>query len=417
MTLLLKKLLRKMAVLTIKKYQPGIIAITGTVGKTSTKEAIYTILRSVRKVRANSANFNNEISLPLTILGSWTKIEQPAIFFWFKVIFTALNNLLIETDYPELLILEYTADRPGDIKYLLTIARPQISVITAVGDIPVHVEFYASPEHVAREKARLVEALPINGFAVLNADDLMVLQMKERTRAHLITFGFDETADLRISAYEAHNEQLPLGGWKPAGITFKLEYGGNFLPLRLAGVFGKAQAYALAGAAAVAIIYGMNLLKIGEAAQYYEAPAQRLKLLAGIKGAYILDDSYNASPLSMAAALETVGTLKAKRKVAVLGDMLELGEYTMSAHEEVGRQAARVFDVLVTVGSRARLIAEAAAKTKFDKEQIFSYDTAEEAGPAVQGIMEKGDLVLVKASRGIHLEKVVEKIKYKAVIV
>ena len=413
MTLLLKKLLRKLAVLTIKKYQPGIIAITGTVGKTSTKEAIYTILRSVRKVRASSANFNNEIGLPLTVLGPWTKLERPLIFFWPKVIFTALNNLLTETDYPELLILEYAADRPGDIKYLLTIARPQISVITAVGDIPVHVEFYASPEHLAREKARLVEALPITGFAVLNSDDPMVLQMKERTRAHLITFGFDERADLRLSAYEVRNEELPLGGWKPAGITFKLEYGGNFLPLRLAGVFGKAQAYALAAGAAVATIYGMNLLKIGEAAQYYEAPGQRFKLLPGIKGSYILDDSYNASPLSMTAAFETVRALRAKRKVAVLGDMLELGEYTIIAHEEAGRLAARVFDLLITVGSRSRLMADAARKAGLDKKLIFSYDTAAEAAVAAQTLIEKGDLILVKASRGIGLEKVVGEIKYR----
>ena len=422
MTLLLRKLLRILAVLTIRKFQPGIIAVTGTVGKTSTKEAIYAILRSVRQVRASSANFNNELGLPLTILGDWNKIGQP-IFFWPKVIISSCWQLLFgpaADGYPELLILEYAADRPGDIKYLLSIARPQIAVITAIGEIPVHVEFYASPEHVAREKARLVEVLPITGCAILNYDDELVYQMRERTRAHIITYGFGQGANVRISGLENRSEEIPVGHeqiWKPMGITFKLESGDNFIPIRLDGAFGKAQAYAMAAATAVGTIYGMNLITIAQASQYYQPPQHRFKVIPGIKGTFILDDSYNASPLSMAGALETVKSLKAKRKVGILGDMLELGEYTITAHEEAGRLAARVFDLLITVGSRSQLIAAAARKAGLDKKLIFSYDTASEAGVAAQTLIEKGDLILVKASRGIGLERVVEEIKYRTAVI
>ncbi len=407
---LLRKLLRTLAVLTIRKFQPGIIAVTGTVGKTSAKEAIYTVLRSVRSVRAASRSFNNELGVPLTILGPWTEIKNPLIF-WPKVIVSSLWQLWFGQNYPELLVLEYAADRPGDIKYLLTIARPQIAVMTAVGDIPVHIEFYAGPEHVAREKARLVEVLPITGFAVLNSDDEMVWAMKERTRAHILTFGFNPTAEIKVVGFENRSEELAMGGWKPAGILFKLEYGGSFVPVRLDGVFGKAQAYAIAAAAAVGTIFGMNLVRIAEALQYYQAPPHRFKVLPGIKGTYILDDSYNASPLSMAGAFETVRELKAKRKVGVLGDMLELGEYAIPAHEDAGKLAAKTFDLLITAGTQGRLMAEAAQKHGLHKKQIFSYDTAEEAGVATQSLIEKGDLILVKASRGIGLEKVVEEIK------
>src|SRR3989344_5729539 len=184
----LKWILRTLAIWTVKKYQPGVIGITGSVGKTSTKEAIHTVLRSIRRVRASSGNFNNEIGLPLTVLGDWDKINGE--LFWLKVIFVAILKLIFPVKYPEILILEYAADRPGDIRSLLEIAKPQIAAVTAVGDIPVHVEFYSGPDAVAREKAKLVEALSSTGMAILNFDDEAVLDMQERTRAHVMTFGF-----------------------------------------------------------------------------------------------------------------------------------------------------------------------------------------------------------------------------------
>lgn len=405
----LNLLVKFLAIKTLKKYNPGIVAVTGTVGKTSTKDAIYSILRHQRRVRANQGNFNNELGLPLTILGDYKEIK--GVFFWPKVIWQSFINLIKKSDYPEILILEYAADRPGDIRYLLSIARPQISVVTAVGDIPVHVEFYSGPDAVAREKSRIVEALPSTGFAILNYDDESVYRMREKTRAHSMTFGFNEGAELRIINFENLSEELPLGGFKPAGIAFKLEHNRNFVPIRLRNVYGRAQAYAIAAAASVGLAFGINLVRIAEAIQFYEPPHSRMKLLPGIKNTYIIDDSYNASPLSMHAAIDTIKDLKAKRKIGVLGDMLELGNHTNAAHEFIGRLCPKVLSILITVGLRAKFIADAAIKAGLKSDHVYSFDTADQAKLEVQGLLEKGDLILIKGSRAMQLDRVVKEIQ------
>lgn len=400
----LKNFLRLLARWIVRKYQPSIIGITGTVGKTSTKEAIAAVLKSVRKVRASSGNFNNEFGLPLTILGDWEKAGR--FFFWLKVIFSSLVRLVFGGKYPEILILEYGADRPGDLKYLLDLARPQIGVVTAIGDIPVHVEFYSGPDAVAKEKSRLVEALPAIGFAVLNYDDEAVYEMRDKTRAHVITYGFGNGSEVRITNFENRIED-----GKPVGLSFKLEYGGSFVPVRLMGAFGKAQAYAAAAAAAVGLSFGMNLVRISEALNYYQVPPRRGKLVAGEKGTLIFDDTYNASPLSMHAAIDTMKEFKAPRKVAVLGDMLEIGKYAIEAHEEVGRLAAKVFDILVTVGPRAKFIADASNKAGLSRKNIYAFDFADQAKGQVEELIKKGDLILIKASRAIGLDRIVEEIR------
>jgi len=160
---ILRFTLKSLARATLRKYQPGIIGVTGSVGKTSAKLAIGAVLGKYRKTRVSPANFNNEIGLPLTILSDYSAITGR--LFWLRVILSSIKNLVLRADYPEILVLEYGADKPGDLNYLLSIAQPQIGVITAVGEIPVHVEFYSGPEEVAREKAKLVESLSSSGIA------------------------------------------------------------------------------------------------------------------------------------------------------------------------------------------------------------------------------------------------------------
>ncbi len=399
-----QSLLRTLAIWTIRKYQPGVIAVTGSVGKTSTKDAIFTVLSAHRHVRASNRNFNNEVGVPLTILSGAKEITGR--FFWGKVIFMALLRLVFRMKYPELLILEYGVDKPGDMKYLLDIARPQIGVVTAVGDIPVHVEFFSSPEALAREKSKIIEGLPSTSFAVLNYDDATVFDMRERTRAHIMSYGFGEGAEVRITNYEVR-----MDGQAPAGIFFKLNYGGSFVPVRLDGCFGKAQAYAAAAGASLGIIFGLNLVKIAEAMLSFQAPASRGKILVGVKQTYIFDDSYNASPLSMRAAIDTIEHLQAKRKIAILGDMLEIGKYTIEAHEEIGRLIPERFTLLFTVGSRGKFIADAAEKAGMPAKNIHSFDTADEAKTEIQRLIKKGDLILVKASHAIGMDKIIEEIR------
>ena len=419
---ILSALLRQLARLIIWRFRPGIVGVTGSVGKTSAKLAIAAVLSAERSVRWSKGNLNNELGLPLAILGDWKEQQlalvsrgEPAgerrlekAFFWLKVILLSAFRIVFgrRSGYPEILVLEYGADRPGDIKSLLDIARPNLSVITAVGDVPVHVEFYSGPEEVAREKARLIECLPSSSYAILNYDEERVSALADRTRAHVLTFGFDKGADVRIANLENRSE-----GERPVGVAFKLEYGGSHVPVRIDGVFGKSHAYASAAAACVGIIFGLNLIKISEALGAYKPAHGRMELVPGVKYTYIVDDCYNASPLSMRSALETLKTLPGKRKVAVLGDMLEIGKYAMDAHEQIGKIAAETSDHLVTVGPRGKFIAEGARKAGMNKRNIQSFDLAEEARAPVQELIRKGDLILIKGSRGIHLEKVVEEIK------
>ncbi|MDE2019480.1 MAG: UDP-N-acetylmuramoyl-tripeptide--D-alanyl-D-alanine ligase [Patescibacteria group bacterium] len=421
LTNLLRGTLRNLSRLTIWRYGPRVIGITGSVGKTSTKLAIAAVLAKENRVRFSRGNLNSELGVALTILGTWSERELDLVsrntangtkrirktFFWIKVLLSSAWRVIFKTSsYPEILILEYGADRPGDIKYLLKFARPTIAVITAVGEIPVHVEFYAGPEEVAREKGRLIEALNSTGFAVLNHDDATVTNLKDRTRARVSTYGFAPGADLRIVRFENRVEQ-----GRPAGISFKLENAGSLVPVRIDGVLGHVHAYAAGAAASVGLIFGMNLVKISEALESYAPASSRTELVPGVKRTLVIDDAYNASPLSMHAALDALRDLPAKRKVAVLGDMLEIGKYAIEAHEAMGRLAAASADVLVAVGPRAKFIAEAAREAGMKKSVVFSFDTADEAKKPVEQLIKEGDLVLVKGSHAIQLDKVVEEIR------
>ncbi len=412
----LRFLLRVSAAGVVGRYAPGVIGITGSVGKTSTKEAIAAVLRQSRPVRASRGNFNGEIGLPLAVIGQWSEGDMRAIsreappgahrirkvIFFCKVLGTAFLKLLFRGAYPELLVLEYGADKPGDIGYLLAMVRPHIAVVTAVGKIPVHVEFYENPDAVGREKARLVEQLMSTGFAVLNADDETVVAMREKTRAQVMTFGFSKNADMRVSTFETRVQD-----GKIVGVSFKLEYAGSIVPVRIDGCLGRPVAYAAAAAACVGVVFGINLVRIADALADYRPQPHRMSIVRGVKESTLIDDSYNASPLSTEAALEALGALSAGRTVGVLGDMLELGPYAQESHERTGTRAAKALTVLITVGPRARFIAQAAQAAGMPRKNVISFETAEEAAGAVPDLIKRGDLVLIKASRAVHLEKVV----------
>ncbi len=421
---ILRRILRKLARLTIWRYRPGIIGVTGSAGKTSAKLAIAAVLSRARRVRVSSGNLNNDLGMPLAILGDWDEKELALVthatpvgtkharkaWFWMKVILVSLWHIVVKVpDYPEILILEYGAERPGDIKYLLTIARPNISVITAIGSIPVHVEYYAGPEEVAREKGRLIEYLPVGGFAILNGDDAAVRNLQSRTRARVITYGFEKGSEVRMVRFE---HKIKNG--VPAGISFKLEYGSGIVPVRIAHVFGRTHAYAAAAAASVGMIFGMNLVTISEALADYAPADSRMQLLRGIKSSYVIDDAYNASPIAMRFALETLYDLPGARKIAVLGDMLELGKYSAEAHDRVGKFVVKTADVLFAIGPRAKTIADAARTAGMKKGNIFIFDSAETAKMPIRDFIKKDDVVLVKGSHSMRLEKIVDEIRDRA---
>ncbi len=400
---MLKFLMRWLAELTLARYEPGIVGITGSVGKTSIKAAVKAVLGSDRRVRASGKSFNNELGLPLTVLGDWESTE--GLFFWPKVLIAGIAQLIVKNPfYPHIIVLEYGVDRPGDMDYLLRIARPQIGIVSALGDIPVHVEFFTGPEAVRREKAKMVGVLPVTGFAILNGDEPAVMEMKTETRAHPLTFGFSRGVEMRVSGLQNRLDK------NFRGLSFKLSYGGESVPVKIEGVFGKSYAYAAAAACAAGLIYGMNLGRMAEALSAYKPVPGRLCLVPGIKETFLIDDTYNSSPAAAYEALRVLGGLKAKRRVAVLGDMLELGKYTMEAHESVGKLIPKNADILITVGSRAKFIAERAVKSGFSKKKIMTFMDVGEAGLELQRKMQKGDLILVKGSQSVRMEKVVKEV-------
>ena len=431
---LLQLTLKVLSKAVIKKYNPTVIGITGSVGKTSTKEAVFAVL-SVKggsaagkerfRVRRAVGSFNTEEGLPLAVLGDWSEDDLKLVskygpsgkkirklFFWFGVVISGFFNLIFipKSKYPEILVLEYGADRPNDIGKLLGIVRPKIGIVTALGEMPVHVEYYSGPEQVAKEKAKLVQALPPQGLAVLNHDDWTVFDMKDLSRAETMTFGFDPHATVRASDVNYFTGD-------GAGISFKLNFENNFIPFRLSNALGRHQIYAVLAATAAGIHFGMNLVDISRALENLEFPKQRMKLLRGIKNSWIIDDSYNASPLSTQAALDTLKEFGDKmisktgsgRKIAVLGDMKELGVFTEKAHRLIGNLAGEKTDYLFTVGRAAKFIADSAFN-QMPKENIISFDLADEAGEQLKNFIQEGDIILVKGSRAMEMEKIVEAI-------
>lgn len=402
-----------LARLYLHRHKPMIVAVTGNVGKTSTKEAIAVVLSSIKRVRSGKGNLNNEFGVPLTIIGDWADDYYEtgnSAWFWMKVIVKGVGRLFYKkrylTLYPEVLVLEYGADKPDDIQKLCKKFKPHISVITAVGEIPVHVEFFQTPAALAKEKSELVKYLDSNDYAVLNYDDQVVLDMKEKTKARAMSYGFGEGATVKILNFDFRSDEA---GW-PVGVSFKLHYGSanNFVPVKIDGSLGKSQAYAAAAATAVGIIFKMNLVDISEALGGYKGPKGRLKILKGIKNSMIIDDTYNASPASMHLALETLKSFSG-RKIAILGDMLELGEYTEFAHRAVGDFAGSFADVLVCVGLRSKFIADSAANQML-RDSILYFDSSIEALSKIDSLIKEGDLILVKGSQGIRMEKIVEEI-------
>ena len=402
--LILQKIMRFMAVSVLKKYNPKIVSITGSVGKTSTKEAVSTVLSSKFRVRRNEKNYNNEIGLPLTIIGATS--GESSLLGWFLVFLKWLWIMIAPIEYPEILVLEMGADRPGDIQYLTSFIKSNTGVITDISYS--HVEYFKSVEGVAKEKGTLVKELDEKGLAVLNADNEFVAKFANQIKCNVITFGFSEQAEMRAS-----DVCLGCAGQSGdlKGLSFKLNFKGTTIPVRLSNVLAKHQIYAVLAAVAVGDGFGINLVEAGAAVENLALPIGRMNLLSGLKNTHIIDDTYNSSPTSALAALEALGEIQATRKITVLGDMLELGDESESGHKSLGKKFAEIKgDIFLAVGERMKKAGEELEKNDFPAKNIFYFNNPMEAGQKLQEILREGDLILVKGSQGMRMEKVVENI-------
>lgn len=396
--------------LVLRKYRPKIIAVTGSVGKTSTKDALFAVLAAHDFVRKSEKSFNSDIGIPLTILGlpnGWYDWH-----IWLENIVRGTKLLFSRQEYPHKLVLEVGADRPGDIRRVARWLKPDIVVVTHIGEVPVHVEFFDSPDALLEEKGSIVRAQKKGGVLILSADDPRARSLgKQANHARVMTYGFSESA--RIRASDAVIRYADKGGRRfPDGLSFQVTTPGMTTAMELSGVLGRQGALAALAAVALGIAEGMSMVAIKKSLKDITWPPGRLSPLEGKNGSLLLDDSYNASPSAVHAALETLGRIErgGGRKIAVLGDMLELGKYTSDAHKRAGEEAAAVADMVIGVGMRAERIIDGAHAAGMPKKETRHFKTSEEAGIFLAGEVRTGDVILLKGSQKIRMERAVKMI-------
>lgn len=395
-------ILRFEAKLVLLKYKPKIIAITGSVGKTSTKDAIFAVLSPVYHVRKSDKSYNGRIGLPLTILGcpnGWNNIGV-----WVKNVLHGIWLIILPHKYPEWLILEVGISKPGDMKVTALWLKTDIVVVTTIGETPVHIEFFNSRKMLVDEKASLISTLKKDGTLILNSDDEAVLNMREKTKNTVLTFGLKEGADMLGSASSISYDSKGV----PEGVVFHVDIKGNSLPVLAGGVFGQSHVYASLAALSATSALKLNILNAINALKKYDVPAGRMRLLSGINGSLIVDDTYNSSPVACEAALKTLGEVVGGRKIAVLGDMLELGKHTGEAHKNIGKIARGVVDVLVVVGPRSQAIKDGAFEKGIKKSNVFEFSNSIVAGEFLKTFVKNGDIVLIKGSQSMRMEKTTE---------
>ena len=346
-----------------------VIGITGSVGKSTTKELVADVLSHRFKTVRSPGNLNNEIGLPLSVLSL--------------------------TDAHERAVLEMGFYTPGEIALLCDIAKPHIGVVTNIS--AVHLERAGSMDAIVSGKSELVEALPPapEGVAILNFDDPLVREMAECTQAKVFYYGLSPEADLWASDVE---------GMGLEGLYCVLHYGEDAIYCRVP-LLGRHSVHTILRAAAVGLVEGLSWAEIIGGLQSTHSQL-RLVAVQTPSGALLLDDTYNAAPTSVIAALNLLDDLDG-RKIAVLGDMLELGEYEERGHRIVGGRAAEVVDLLVTVGDRARWIAKEALSVRLDEDQVVMLEQGDEAIEYLEEKVGEGDVVLLKGSQGMRLDRIV----------
>jgi UDP-N-acetylmuramoyl-tripeptide--D-alanyl-D-alanine ligase len=350
------------------KLEIHVIGITGSVGKSSTKELISELLSYQFSTFKNPGNYNNEIGLPLTILNVGRGYQK--------------------------LVLEMGFYYPGEISFLCEISKPTIGVITNIGT--VHAERAGSKEAIAKGKSELVKALPEKPFgtAILNYDDPYVRAMAKDTQANIVFYGINPKADIWADE---------ISGLGLKGIKFRLHWHEESIVLQ-APILGRHSVQTILRAAAVAITEGLTLSNIKRALSVSNTQL-RLVAVRTDSGALILDDTYNATPESTIAALDLLGELDGQ-KIAVLGDMLELGQYEELGHVQVGEKAAHVVNHLIAVGERGRIIAETARREGLSATSVTCVKDALEAAELLKYNLTNRDVVLVKGSHGLRMDRI-----------
>ena len=350
-----------------RKLDLRVIGITGSVGKSTTKELVAEVLSQRYRTLKSPGNLNNEIGLPLSILKLSSGYQRAVLEMGFYV--------------------------PGEIAFLCDIAQPQVGVVTNIGT--VHAERAGSQDAIAQGKSELVQALPEDGVAILNFDDPWVRKMEEKTHAQVFFYGLSSDSDLWADNVE---------GLGLEGIRFRLHFKRETLYVRVP-LIGRHSVHTALRAAAVGLVEGLTWQEIFEGLNQGHTQL-RLVAVRSKTGALLLDDTYNASPESMLAALNLLDELDG-RKIAVLGDMLELGQYERQGHEMVGLRTAQVADILLTLGPRAHMIAKAARRSGMSKSSTLEFEELDQIVSWLDKNLSENDSVLIKGSHGLRMDRIV----------
>lgn len=392
------------AKVTLARHKPYIIGVTGNLGKTSTKDSIYEVLKDHVHVRRSEKSMNSEFGVPLTILGERSGWNNPL-----KWLFVILRGAFVPftKGYPTHLVLEIGADRPDDIKAIGAWVKPDITVVTQFGQVPVHIEFFPNREAVIEEKGRLVEALKSNGLFIYNKDCHDSAKLLSKTNAKTVSFGIHEHADMQAVNVRLYG--TPLEGTEADIISAT-----NKEHLILPEVIGKSSVYCALPALLIAEHLDIPLTGACKALREGVKPKGRMRLLRGMNDSVIIDDSYNASPKATEHGLKTLAEVDTTgRKIAVLGDMLELGDHTRDEHYKIGKLAAKCCHKLFTVGIRSRVTAEGALDEKMLDDNIMECDTSIDVGKELVKCIEPGDVIYVKGSQSMRMERAIAMILAK----
>ncbi len=383
--------------MVVRRYHPQVVMVSGSVGKTSTKDAVAVVLTTRFLVRSSEKSFNSEFGVPFTILGVKNPWGNPLA--WVSIVKKSLALLLLPNHYPNMLVLEVGADRPGDLARILRIATPDAVVVTRLPEIPVHVEAYSSPEAVREEEFSPAYALNAESPLIVPSDDPYALDSALRTPARVISYGSTDDATVRITDVDFYENE-----GKVSGMQAKVQVDDTQEHLVVKGSVGTTQLLPVAVALACALAFEIPIPEALKALESYGPPPGRGRLFAGMNDSTIIDDSYNASPAAVEEALTTLKSFpRAKRRIVVLGDMLELGRYSVMEHGRIGTLASNSADIIIAVGIRARAFADATRSTK-----TILFDNARAAALALPDLVREGDVILVKGSQSIRTERIVE---------
>lgn len=391
--------LQQLVKIRLRRLKPEVIGVTGSVGKTSTKEAIYHVLARRFQVLRNQKSYNTEFGILLAILEQESGFSSPLL--WCGTLWRALKVALFDKTPYQKMVLEMGVDKPGDMNFLLKIVKPHIGVLSAIKPIHLAEGQFKNLEDILKEKSKLVKGMRKQDWAILNLDDHYLSSIIADLDANVITYGLAEGADIRVSDVESSEK----------GLRFNLLFDQKEMSVHLPQLIGQHHIYVVLPAIAAGFLAGFKWETIKAGLEDFKLPPGRMNLITGAEGSTIVDASYNASPATMLAALEVLSEIKPAgvgRRIAALGNMNELGDLTDSEHRRVGKEAGKIADMLITVGEFAKLYAE---ECGLPKGSVWSFMDSREAGEFLRGRLKKGDVVLAKGSQNkVQMERLVKEI-------